>query len=89
MTEREYRLTRELLDSYGARLRAYEDLLATTGARLQAHERALVTLVGDVKAIRVPFAAWRERSRVCREAEHVWHPNLGRCVHTSVAGPRR
>ena len=87
-TEREYRLTRELLDSYGARLHAYDKLLASYGARLQAHERTLASLVSDAKAIRAQLAA-RYRNRVRHEAEHVWRPNLGRYVHISVAGPRR
>jgi hypothetical protein len=89
MTEREYRLTRELLDDYVSRLRAYEELLASYGARLQAHERTLASLMSDTKAIRAQLAAWRYRNRLCREAEHVWRPNLGCCVHISVAGPRR
>ena len=74
MTEREYRLTRELLDSYTFRLQGYEKRLASV-------ER-------DVKIIRNQLAPWRYRSRLC-QAAHEWRPNLGRCVHISVAGPRR
>jgi hypothetical protein len=89
MTEREYRLTRELLDSYGARLHAYDELLASFGTRLQASERRLASLVRDAKAIRAQFATWLYHNRACKQAEHVWRSTLGRSVHVSVARERR
>ena len=68
MTERDYRLTRELLDSYASRLSSYE-------GRLAAVER-------DMRLIRAQLALWRYRNRVC-QAKHVWRTNLLAAAATS------
>ena len=64
MTKCEYRLTRDLLNSYGSRLSGYE-------TRLRSLKR-------DLKLTRNQLAPWRCRCRVCQQAENVRRRNLCR-----------
>lgn len=70
------------LDGHARRL----DDLAARVDRLEPRVDALETAM--VRRERVA-REWARFNRVCKEAEHVWRPGLGKCVHISVAGPRR
>lgn len=70
------------LDGYARRL----DDLAARVDRLEPRVDAIETaMVRRERAAR----EWARFNRVCKEAEHVWRPGLGKCMHISVAGPRR
>ncbi len=75
LTEREYKLTRELLD---AQMRVLDVL----GVRVTLLER-------EAARARARARAWHYFNRVCNQAEMVWRPEQAKCLHISVAGQRR
>ena len=76
LTDREFRLTRELLDVHSRRL---DDRLEPRVDDLE---------VSNARRDRAG-REWVRFNRVCKEAERVWRPSLGKCIHVSIAGLRR
>lgn len=81
-TDREFRLTRELLDAHRRRLDDLTIHLERLEPRVDALQISVINQIARAKA-------WARFNRVCREPEFVWRPSLGRCVHVSEAGSRR
>lgn len=81
MTDREVRLTRELLDAHDRRLADLAGRLDRLEPRIDGLEVAFAAHIAN-------FKAWLWYNRVCKQSEYVWRPRLGKCVHVSVAGTR-
>lgn len=82
LTDREFRLTRELLDAHARRLTDLADRVDRLEPRVDGIEAAL-------KAQHSKAAASALFNRVCKEPQHVWRPSQRACLHVSEAGPRR